>query len=273
MSGECGGNKSKPSFDDSITAGEKCDVYSINVWVFDLNNPSPSFFEKPCNCNTLKDFVAWDYKRSYGDTEYTNHTFINDNKTTVGSNHSAWQMESINEWLNDVSKEKKLTVWAINGSSGYVLEYSFPADSRFDRYLDVFKNMLKSVIFLAPAQEKKPSFLNSSGVSNTSTSGNSIPFQNESHSLTILSHNSYTDSVGYFHVVGEVENNTPRTAEFVQVTGTFYDTKNDVVGTQFTYTSPSDIPSGEKAPFEIILTSASVPVSEIDHYRLVTSSQ
>ena len=61
----------------------------------------------------------------------------------------------------------------------------------------------------AQSQEKKPSFLNSSNIVNTSTTGNSIPFLNKSHSVTILSHNSYTDSVGYFHVVGEVENNTP----------------------------------------------------------------
>jgi hypothetical protein len=79
--------------------------------------------------------------------------------------------------------------------------------------------------------------------------------------------------VGYFHVVGEVENNTPSTAQFVQITGTFYDINNAVVGTQFTYTNPSDISSGATAPFDLILTSASVPASLIDHYKLVTSYQ
>jgi hypothetical protein len=102
--------------------------------------------------------------------------------------------------------------------------------------------------------------------------GNSIPFLNKS-SITILSHNSYVDSAGYFHVVGEVENNTPSTAEFVQITGTFYDINNAVVGTQFTYTNPSDISSGGKAPFDLVLMSASVPTSLIDHYNLVASYQ
>ena len=124
----------------------------------------------------------------------------------------------------------------------------------------------------AQSQEKKPSFLNSSNIVNTSTTGNSIPFLNKS-SITILSHNSFVDSVGYFHVVGEVENNTPSTAEFVQITGTFYDINNAVVGTQFTYTNPPDISSGETAPFEITLMSASVPTSLIDHYKLVASYQ
>jgi hypothetical protein len=125
----------------------------------------------------------------------------------------------------------------------------------------------------AQSQEKKPSFLNSTAISNTSTTGNSIPFLNKSHSVTILSHSSYVDSVGYFHVVGKVENNTPSTAEFVQITGTFYDINNAVVGTQFTYTIPSDINSGATAPFDLILMSASVPASLIDHYKLVTSYQ
>ena len=122
----------------------------------------------------------------------------------------------------------------------------------------------------AQSQEKKPSFLNSSNIVNTSTTGNSIPFLNKSHSVTILSHNSYVDNVGYFHVVGEVENNTPSAAKFVQITGTFYDINNAVMGTQSTYTNPSDISSGATAPFDLILMSASVPASLIDHYKLVT---
>ena len=74
-------------------------------------------------------------------------------------------------------------------------------------------------------------------------------------------------------VVGEVQNNTPANAQFVQVIGTFYDNNNQVVGTQFTYTNPSDIGAGQKAPFELILTSASIPVSQVDRYNLITSSQ
>ena len=124
----------------------------------------------------------------------------------------------------------------------------------------------------AQSQEKKPSFLNSSNIVNTSTTGNSIPFLNKS-SITILSHYSYVDSVGYFHVVGEVENNTPNTAKFVQITGTFYDINNAVVGTQITYTNPSNISSGAKAPFDLVLVSTSVPSSLVNHYKLSASYQ
>lgn len=105
------------------------------------------------------------------------------------------------------------------------------------------------------------------------TSDNSVPFLNKSRSVTILSHNSYTDSVGYFHVVGKVENNTPNPAQLVQVTGAFYDINNALVGTQFTHTNPSDISSGATAAFDLIMNSASVPASLIDHYKLDVTYQ
>jgi hypothetical protein len=73
--------------------------------------------------------------------------------------------------------------------------------------------------------------------------------------------------------VGEVENDTPNTAKLVQITGTFYDINNAVVGNQFTYTNPSNISSGAKALFDLILMSASVPASLVDHYKLSASYQ
>jgi hypothetical protein len=103
---------------------------------------------------------------------------------------------------------------------------------------------------------------------------NSTPTENTMSSvLKVLSMNSFIDSIGYFHVVGEVENDTPALAKFVKVTGTFYNKGNEVVATDFTYTSPQDLAPGDKAPFEIILTSASIPFSEIDNYRIIASSQ
>ena len=74
--------------------------------------------------------------------------------------------------------------------------------------------------------------------------------------------------IGYLHVVGEIENNSPTKIQFVKVTGTFYDSNNQVVATDFTYTNPSDIGAGLKAPFELTLISASIPISQIDHYNL-----
>jgi hypothetical protein len=73
--------------------------------------------------------------------------------------------------------------------------------------------------------------------------------------------------------VGEVENNTPNTTKFVRISGTFYDINNAVVGNQFTYTNPTNISSGTKALFDLILMSAGVPASLVDHYKLSASYQ
>jgi hypothetical protein len=91
--------------------------------------------------------------------------------------------------------------------------------------------------------------------------------------LKILNHKSYVDRSGFLHVVGEVQNNAPNSIQLVKITSTYYGSNNQVVATDFTYTDPSGISAGDKAPFELILTSASIPISEIDHYKLSASYQ
>lgn len=59
------------------------------------------------------------------------------------------------------------------------------------------------------------------------------------------------------------------TAKEVQVIGTFYDTNGKVVGSARALTDPEDLPSGENATFNILLTTASIPIADIDHYSLV----
>jgi hypothetical protein len=85
---------------------------------------------------------------------------------------------------------------------------------------------------------------------------------------SILSNSSYADPRGILHVVGEVYNDmAPNTAKNVQVIATFYDSSGKVVGTNSSFTNPKDIASGEKAPFDLSLASASIPLEEIDHYN------
>lgn len=67
--------------------------------------------------------------------------------------------------------------------------------------------------------------------------------------LQILSHQSYEDA-GWFHIVGEVQNNSDTPMEFVKIVATLYDDAGQVVGTDFTYTEIDVIPPGGKSPFE-----------------------
>lgn len=91
------------------------------------------------------------------------------------------------------------------------------------------------------------------------------------NAIHIASDTSYTDSLGYLHVVGEVKNDSPSTVEFAKVIATFYDGNNQVVGTDYAYTNPSTIQAGNTAPFELIVASASVPLGQIDIYKLEVS--
>ena len=87
--------------------------------------------------------------------------------------------------------------------------------------------------------------------------------------VSILSNSSHTDPRGILHVVGEVYNDmAPNIAKDVQVIAIFYDSSGKVVGTNSSSTNPKDIASGEKAPFDLSLASASIPLEEIDHYNL-----
>jgi hypothetical protein len=65
---------------------------------------------------------------------------------------------------------------------------------------------------------------------------------------------SYYDSIGSAHVVGEVTNNGPGISHYTKVSGTFYDDQNKIVATGFTYTDPTDLEPVQSAPFDMIIS-------------------
>jgi hypothetical protein len=89
--------------------------------------------------------------------------------------------------------------------------------------------------------------------------------------LQIQSQSSSTDSVGWYEVVGEVKNNGPATSSFTKVVGTFYDAQGKVVGVDFAYTSPADIPPGQTYGFKITVRDA-VASAKISRYALFADS-
>jgi hypothetical protein len=90
---------------------------------------------------------------------------------------------------------------------------------------------------------------------------------------TILSQSAYTNSIGNLHIVGEVINQSPVTANSVKIIATFYNAYNQVVGTDYVYAQPSNLAPGQRAPFELIELSGSIPMNQVRNYVLsVTSS-
>ncbi len=79
-----------------------------------------------------------------------------------------------------------------------------------------------------------------------------LPQPDVSEQLQIVSHQSYVDSLGWYHIVGEVQNSGNVSIEFVEVIAKLYDDTNEVIGTKLTFTAPDIIFPGGKAPFDII---------------------
>ena len=84
----------------------------------------------------------------------------------------------------------------------------------------------------------------------------------------ILSDNNYVDSIGTLHIVGEVINESYQPARYVRITATFYDANNSVIGTDFTFTSPSTLQPGQRAPFDLTISEGSVPTYMMAYYTL-----
>ena len=68
--------------------------------------------------------------------------------------------------------------------------------------------------------------------------------------------------------MGQVLNQAPVAAGFVKIIATFYDSYGQVIGTDFTYTDPSDLALGQRAPFNMIVQEDSVPIYQMTNYAL-----
>lgn len=67
--------------------------------------------------------------------------------------------------------------------------------------------------------------------------------------VDILNHQSYIDD-GYYHVVGEVQNNTHK-VERVEIIATFYDSAGQVVATDSNLIEMYNLKPGQKSNFEV----------------------
>jgi len=91
-----------------------------------------------------------------------------------------------------------------------------------------------------------------------------------SANIQILSHTSYMDSFGYYHIVGEVQNVGDVAVKYVKIVVTFYDSNHIVIATDFTYSELDVILPGRKSPFDILFTETS-QIPRIDHYSLTVT--
>ena len=68
--------------------------------------------------------------------------------------------------------------------------------------------------------------------------------------------------------MGEIINESMEEMRSVQVTASFYDASNQIIGTQNTYTSPMNLQPGQRAPFDIRVYEGSIPMQMLASYTL-----
>jgi hypothetical protein len=258
-------------------------------------------YKKECKCDTIQNYVRYQYENhiSTADKFY----FISDSETTISNdNILAIQLEYDLSLAN--SNNKGFDILSKNDRSFYHFSIVVNKDGQYPKYINDLKKMMNSIEFVssneskkkqpsfmtstAPEKPKQPSFMRSEESNKTISSiannenkinnsnlemHNQLGIKQRSNQLQILSHDSYIDSAGIMHIIDEVENKSPTLVKFVKVIGTLYDNNNKVVGTSFTFTEPSDLVAGEKAPFDLIITDASIPIEQIERYALKVSGQ
>ena len=124
-----------------------------------------------------------------------------------------------------------------------------------------------------PSPSSSPPSTTAQSNDNQITSSPPVKPQAQGGVLKVLSSNSLIDRIGFFHIVGEIQNGTPDPVTFVQASATFYDKNNNVVGTGFGYTNPQIWAQAIKHLSRLFLTSSSVPVKQIKNYRVTVSHE
>jgi hypothetical protein len=90
--------------------------------------------------------------------------------------------------------------------------------------------------------------------------------------FSVLSQTAYMDSLGFFHVVGEVANTSNQTVRFVRITASIYDPSHVIIGTGSAYSDIDTLGPGERSAFNLLSSDLSHAV-QLGTYQLSTSSQ
>jgi hypothetical protein len=71
----------------------------------------------------------------------------------------------------------------------------------------------------------------------------------------VVSHSTKKDKIldPIYELVGEIKNRSDEEVTYVKIIATFYDDKGIVIGTDYTYTDPSDLNPGRTAPYSLTI--------------------
>ena len=119
---------------------------------------------------------------------------------------------------------------------------------------DIKSNIMESIM----KREEGNSFLNNNNISQIKidiTTDEGTNKDNISKANIILTGHKYieNDESNYEDIIGQVKNIGSGIAEYVQTIFTFYNSNDDIVGTDFTFIDVDKLNPGQKAPFSLTL--------------------
>jgi hypothetical protein len=132
------------------------------------------------------------------------------------------------------------------------------SDSNIPDWLleDIKSNIMKSIM----TREEGNSFLNNNNISQiqidiTTDEDEGTNKDNISKAKIILTSHKYieNDESNYDDIIGQVKNIGSDIAEYVQTIFTFYNSNDDIVGTDYTFIDVDKLNPGQKAPFSLML--------------------
>jgi len=85
--------------------------------------------------------------------------------------------------------------------------------------------------------------------------------------IVILSETGYLDFLGYYHIVGEIQNVGEQSIGFVRIEVAFYTSNDNLIATRFNLVMLRILLVGRKSPFDVVLFDA-VSSSEVHHSRI-----
>ncbi|MGD9534245.1 MAG: FxLYD domain-containing protein [Candidatus Nitrosocosmicus sp.] len=96
----------------------------------------------------------------------------------------------------------------------------------------------------------------------------------DSNPIQILSTSTYSDDLGKFHIVGEVNNTSTQPQNNVEITAILSNTTNNVViGNHSAFTSINTLRTGELSPFDIVIQDPQQILGKFNFMEFIASSQ
>lgn len=135
-------------------------------------------------------------------------------------------------------ESKHITVYLVNGSTGYQIMGGTDDEQDFNTYLPIIQKMINS--FQIQGAIENPE--NTAFVPNTK---NAPPVD------VVMLSQKLKKGGGYNDIIGQVKNLGSDTVEFVKIGLTVYDKNGDVVGTDSTYAAATTLKPNQKSSFDI----------------------